>query len=153
MVSATSLLSRALVFFPFFVAGYYCSRERVRALHDARWTKAASALTVLVFALWVTGGYDLLADITYIAHGNTPYKGSALVGMTERLAFMAVAIIISVGIIAVTPKRRCFLSTLGERTLQSTSSTGSYASRSRRQASSSCHSSKVPQPALASCRW
>lgn len=110
-------ISRTVVFLPFFLLGYYCTKENLLRVMNAKWLPAAGVMSGVILIAWIVLG-DPLANYNYISHGNTAYKESPLEGMGMRTVSHALAIIISLGVIFITPRRKTLLAILGERTLQ-----------------------------------
>lgn len=111
-------LSRTLVFFPFFVAGYYLTREQVTRIRGSRWLPCTAVLVLAFCILWFLFDGWGLVEFAYISHGATPYESSRAMGVLLRCLFFVLAIFISLGVLFITPKRACLLTKLGERTLQ-----------------------------------
>nr|WP_294439925.1 acyltransferase family protein [uncultured Slackia sp.] len=110
-------ISRTVVFMPFFLLGYYCTKENFLRIKNAKWLPATGIASIIILALWILLG-DPLASYNYISHGDTAYKGSSIEGMGMRVVTYTLAIVISLGVIFITPRRKTFLATIGERTLQ-----------------------------------
>ena len=110
-------ISRTVVFMPFFLLGYYCTKQNFLRIKNAKWLPAAGIASIVVLVLWMLLG-DPLASYNYISHGDTAYRGPSIEGMGMRVVTYALAIVISLGVIFITPRRKTFLATVGERTLQ-----------------------------------
>lgn len=113
-------LNRTLVFLPFFVAGYFCPHERIVEVRQRPWLMWIAVLAGAFAVAWFAAG---LADANpffsfkYVMHVDA-YRDGALLGMVERLAGFAGAVLVSLGCLRLVPNRRTVLSTLGERSLQ-----------------------------------
>ena len=118
-INKTLTLARTLSFLPFFVLGYYCSQSTLQKLLESKFLSvvAICALGFLV-AYWVTNG-QLIADIFPLIFGSKPYPGSEYYWLFRRLAVYAIALLLSLGVMRLTPQRENkVLSYLGKNTLQ-----------------------------------
>ena len=113
-------LSRTIVFYPFFLAGYLLEQEMFE-----KWTAAARRPVVWLpaAALFLAGLYALnrIGWTSYgMLYGYTPYAEmgySFLEGAAARLGVFALAVLASVSVLALVPRRRTFLARWGERSL------------------------------------
>lgn len=110
-------ISRTVVFLPFFLLGYYCSKERFLTIKNSHWLPLVAALVAIFLFLWMIFGSPL-PDTFYMVYGNGAYKGSSIVGMGTHAIYFMAAILISLAVVFVTPRQKTFLAVLGERTLQ-----------------------------------
>lgn len=110
-------ISRTVVFLPFFLLGYYCSKERFLTVKNSRWLPLAAALVAIFLVLWMIFGSPL-PDTFYMVYGNGAYKGSSITGMSIHAIYFMAAILISLAVVFITPRRKTPLAVLGERTLQ-----------------------------------
>lgn len=114
------VLSRILVFLPFFLLGFYMSGKQIKWLVTGKRrvlfgaAGAACAVCVVCFQSNVPKVFRMI-------YGNIPY---AILGADEKWGFLvrlflyAVAILISLGVMSVVPKKKMRLGILGERSLQ-----------------------------------
>lgn len=113
-------LSRTVVFMPFFLIGYYCDAQSIQGSIRKRgicWIALVASI-VFVIALWATNG-SFFADQYPLVYGNSPYKVHGLLGPLYRLEVFAVAVMLSIAMMFLTPKSHVrVLSYLGKRTLQ-----------------------------------
>lgn len=115
-------LSKTVSFFPFFAAGYYLDAAKLEKALAPRWVKAA-AVVVLggFFALvWLgEGWYRAQFSPLLMLSAPAPYTKlpAPALGFFVRLFWYALVTVVSLALIALTPKKPCFLSSLGRRTL------------------------------------
>lgn len=119
-------LSRIIVFFPYFYAGYILEPEKVAKALDKLWLKIIAIIGLIAAAVYV---YLSSSDILYyrgLGTGLASYRAIEVlvnngetVGMTQRLITYVVAVIMSIFIISLIPNSRIpFISDMGTRTLQ-----------------------------------
>lgn len=112
-------LSRVFVFGPFFVLGYFCDRKTV-----IRLTSEKARLPILTVAAAVTVGVfataPYLPQFMHLVYGNVSYAildNQAPFGWFLRLSIGLAAVALGLGLMALTPKKKCFLSSVGRNTL------------------------------------
>jgi fucose 4-O-acetylase-like acetyltransferase len=113
-------LSRTVVFFPLFLAGYFFERESFEKRADmARrpviWIPAAALFLSGLFALDRLGGAEYR-----MLYGFTPYADMGygfLKGAAARLCLFVLAALASVCVLALVPRRRTFLARWGEQSM------------------------------------
>lgn len=120
-VNSTLALDRTLAFAPFFYAGYYISSVDFKCwFHNVhRIMLLALASVTAVFLFLCT--YDLLMPYSHIVYGVNYYRlgpGLYPYGGLIRLAWYVITVLISLGLLAVIPKKRTFFTSIGSRTLQ-----------------------------------
>ncbi|MCD8007526.1 MAG: acyltransferase family protein [Clostridiales bacterium] len=114
-------LSRVLVFYPFFLAGYVLSPEQILRVTEHWYSRLLSA-AVLATACWLCLQYrEELTPYTEFIKGKTNFselEELAPYGGLYRLAFYAVAFLLTFCLIAVIPNCHIpVVSTVGQRTL------------------------------------
>jgi|SRR5690625_550544 len=114
-VGHTYSLSRTIVFFPFFLAGYWVTKEHLRLLKHS-YVKMATILImgVIAVAIYIAPEFNsgwLLASKSYDVLGLPKHGGFARLLVYLTSAFMAASFL------AWIPRRRFIWTTLGERTL------------------------------------
>lgn len=114
-VGHTFSLSRTFVFFPFFLMGYWVTKDHMMLL-KRKSVKAASLIVVLAVAITIYIAPDLnsgwlLASKSYGDLGMPEYGGAA------RLLVYATSAIMAMSILAWIPQRRSRITVLGTRTL------------------------------------
>lgn len=114
------VFSRVIVFFPFFILGYYFKESYLELLINYNWLKLISivASILLIIAIYIYG------DNLYVFRGFLSGRNSYLAlnqpayGGMYRFLLYGISIIISLTVIYMTPKKRLGITRLGERTLQ-----------------------------------
>lgn len=126
-ISDQFCLSRVIVFFPFFLLGYYCSKDRmekiVNWLHVKRNMVLAFFFIILCLSLFI-----LFADDLYFLRplftGRNPFVymefpiDLIMTGSFFRTLCLLFSVIISIAFMALIPRRKLCISKFGERTLQ-----------------------------------
>ncbi|MCD8147137.1 MAG: acyltransferase family protein [Clostridiales bacterium] len=120
-VDAFLSLSRILVFYPFFLAGYALMPEQILRVTEHWYSRVLSA-AVLVAACWLCLQYrEVLTPYTEFLKGKTNFsilEDLAPYGGLLRLAFYGVAFLLTFCLIAVIPNCHIpVVSTVGRRTL------------------------------------
>lgn len=114
-------ISRILVFFPFYYAGYLLDTETVLRFTRKKWIRR-SAAPVLAVGIFVS--FYWIGDIFSIIRMFTGRNAYALIrvegcGMQHRLLCYIITVVVSVAIISLMPQRRFRLAeAVGKRTLQ-----------------------------------
>lgn len=110
-------LSRTLVFFPFFLAGYYVKREHLQFLYE-RWLKTVALIFIAVTTV-VT--YMYAFDIPYeLLYGSMSYHKVGLTGWSAglwRLGAYVISVAMSISFLALIPKEKTSFSHLAQNTL------------------------------------
>lgn len=115
------VLSRAFVFFPFFVLGYYIDADALASLSRKLWCKLLS-VGVLLAACWTAATqYKQLEWIIPLLKGyayGVLYKDNLFEwGGLFRLALYAVSLLMTLSLCVLVPSVRGIWSTMGSRTL------------------------------------
>lgn len=110
-------ISRSLAFLPYFALGYYVTPRQLQHLAQRRtlWLAVAAAIAIAAARLVDPHAYDWFLAMVY---GDNPYTGGILLGMSERLVSMVIAVVFSLAVFHITPSGQSRLTALGERTLQ-----------------------------------
>lgn len=115
-------LSRVIVYFPFFYAGYIIDAKKLEEFCKNKLLKVFSAVLLAAYALFVYVFIDKIYGARPLLTGRNPF--SALgefsdYGFILRLVYYAAAAIICLAVIAITPDRTPFgiIPKLGQRTL------------------------------------
>lgn len=126
MVEDVFALSRTIVFFPFFLSGYYLSKEKlnkfINILHKPKYQICSFILIVLVIIVLIlfASKLDFLRPFLLSAYAydfDIPFDNKLMFPII-RLLCLITAVIISIAVMALVPRRRLVLSKLGKRTLQ-----------------------------------
>jgi fucose 4-O-acetylase-like acetyltransferase len=120
-IGLTFSLSRVFVFFPFFIAGFLLSEDKLEKLLDKH-----LRLPAVLFMLIIVGGMVLLWDrikpFIDIIYGTSAYaktfKAMAAYGAVIRGVWYVLAILLSVSLMLIVPRCKLFFSIYGGRTLQ-----------------------------------
>lgn len=115
-------MDRVLAFAPFFFLGYFCRKETIeRFLHSKMRFVTAGLAAFFAIAIFLLT-YDKLGAYTLTVYGAVYGRLSGElqpVGWVLRLIWYGIALVMSLGLLAVLPSGRVpVLTTLGERTLQ-----------------------------------
>lgn len=126
-VSDVLCLSRVFVFYPFYLAGYYLSKERMdqlsETLHQRKWQMISiigCTLLLLLFLIFEKELYFMKPVFT----GQNPYAtlefplDIPLMGLITRVIMYVIATVLSIAVIAIIPRRKLIFTPLGSRTIQ-----------------------------------
>lgn len=125
-------LSRTFAFLPCFALGYYLTTERLMRLRQRPilWLAVAAAALIMLARIVDEHAYDAFFPLVY---GDNPYDDLELLtiaetmpaalaeplsGAMQKLLTLGLAGVCSLAALKLAPKRRFWLTTLGERTLQ-----------------------------------
>lgn len=110
-------IPRTLTFLPFFVLGYYCTKENLQKLRGSFFAKCCAVATA-VFFIWFVFFGSAIENLIYLLYGTETYRTRDIIGIGQHLIVFAIAATISIGIMQIAPSKPTFLSIWGERTLQ-----------------------------------
>lgn len=113
-------ISRTVVFFPFFVIGFYLSEDRLQKLLNLKIKWLAFLLLSASGLFFIYQGKSVLSMLQ-IVFGSTSYQGvfgNKAYGMTIRIIWYFAALFFSICIMLLIPRCKLFFSSLGTRTLQ-----------------------------------
>lgn len=111
-------LSRTIVFFPFFLAGYYFDGSLTGKIRP--WMKVSAALFLIVCALFLLFRFDSVSPYLEIIYANRSYsrlKFSNPEGILYRFLWYGAASAMTAALIAAVPRRRFPFTYIGERTM------------------------------------
>ena len=114
-------LSRIIVFFPFFLAGYYLTPQKMDALLQSRVLKVIAFFIVFGFFFLCLFKLDLIYPLRGLFTGRNPYASvsSGTFGFFHRLLCYLISSVVGFSVIALMPKSRIpVISVFGTRTLQ-----------------------------------
>lgn len=116
--SGTLAIGRVLSFLPFFVLGLTLRREHL-ALLDRLWVRVGAVAVMGATALLaVPASQELSTDWLFLSSSLTDRDIDPLLpGLGIRLAFLGIALAMSIAFLALTPKRRTWFTDLGAYTL------------------------------------
>lgn len=117
------VLSRSIVFFPFFLAGWYIGdAEKISHFTGKLWVRVLSAYILLLMFLICFLSIDAVYFMRPVFTGRNSYKvlkDSFYAGAAYRLLAYGISTAMSVGVMAFTPRQKIkFLDKIGQRTLQ-----------------------------------
>ncbi|MBU3111445.1 acyltransferase family protein [Clostridium lacusfryxellense] len=113
-------LSRILVFFPYFIIGYYFNQNQLIKILKCSWLKWISLISIIILIIIIC----LYGQDMYLFRGFLTGRNSFLTlkrpifGGAYRLMFYGLSIILSLAILYITPKGETFVTKFGTRTLQ-----------------------------------
>lgn len=113
-------LARIFTFYPFFFAGYCLEGEKIIEKTDRIWVKAVSAVFVVTVAVLTYLNFHKIDWLIKIFKGKYPYNKLPDYddfGGLFRLGHYIVAFAFVFALIALMPKAKTFISTIGSRTL------------------------------------
>ncbi len=121
-IKDTFVLSRIIVYFPFYYLGYITNADKLQELTDKRSVKIISLIFLALFCFTVFYLGDKVYFIRAIFTGRNPYVtlgDKANYGALLRLISYVVSTLVGFSLIAITPKRTPikFISRFGTRTL------------------------------------
>lgn len=109
-------LSRTLVFFPFFLVGYFLNKDSFQKLSSKK-AKATAAAVMLVVTVGIIYFPDLNEKWFF---GSMPYgdlESEKFLGMLKRTGIYAIQFIMAGSFFAFVPRRRFFFTRWGKHTL------------------------------------
>lgn len=115
-------VSRIFVFFPFFYLGYCTDRAKLESFCKGKAKKIIAVLILVAVCVAVFVAGDEIYKIRYLLTGKNPYETLGVFapyGLPLRLAYYAVATIVSLCFIIIIPDRtpKGIVAKLGQRTL------------------------------------
>lgn len=120
-VNSTLALDRTLAFAPFFYAGYYMNGKNIENKLRRSHKLILILISFLTASFLFLCTYDLLMPYSNIVYGINYHRlGPELYpyGGLIRIVWYIVTIFISLGLMAIVPKRRTVFTDIGSRTLQ-----------------------------------
>lgn len=126
-ISDVLCLSRVLVFYPFYLAGYYISKERMeqlsQTLHQRKWQMLSVVSCVILLLLFLIFEKELYF-MKPVFTGQNPYAilefpfDIPLMGLITRVIMYVIATVLSIATLSIIPRRKLIFSSLGTRTIQ-----------------------------------
>lgn len=112
-------LSRVLVFYPFFLLGYYTTEENIKKL-TVKENILPALIFILIIILIVFNNDFNIYRFRLLVTGRNSFKvvGLGLSGGLYRFIYYIFVPLIGMALIILTPKKKMFFTKLGERTLQ-----------------------------------
>ena len=113
-------LSRALVFLPFFMIGFYLKRQHLEKLFEKKYI-CIGIIMLIIIGIILFLNINNWTQLLNISSGKLSYKAMKLdyaYGIIYRLVWYVVAMLALISIIAITPKKKCWFTYIGMKTLQ-----------------------------------
>lgn len=115
-------LSRIVVFYPFFVLGQMCDREKLEAVSEKRWLRLAGLAVLSIWAALCLFAREQIYTLRPLFTGRNPFSVNELFlpwGCGWRLLCYGISAVTGFALICVTPSRRLpVVSAYGARTLE-----------------------------------
>ena len=111
-------LSRCVVFFPFFLAGYHFKGEWIERIGLRHRVPAAILMAGAMLFLFLR--YNDVKPYLSIIYADSSYEGRSLTlaqGLAARTAWYLVAAVLTGSLLCLVPRQRMFFTYLGQRTL------------------------------------
>jgi len=114
------MLSRIIVFYPFFYMGYILDKDKVKEFLEIKHIKILSLCSLLIIAFICVKYIDIVYGIRPLITGRWPYSKLALpeYGVILRLLYYVVSSIMVIAFISIIPDGRFYFTDMGTRTLQ-----------------------------------
>ena len=112
-------LSRCVVFFPFFLAGYFFKEDIIKKITSIKVRVGAIILLIIIVILFMFN-LDLVDKYSSILYGVSSYAGlgiSNIKAIILRLIWYIVSTVITLVIMCIIPKRKTIVTYIGSRTL------------------------------------
>lgn len=112
--------SRVIVYFPYFLMGYYLNAAQIANFVKTKWVMIGSWMMVVGTAVFVYLNIDRIYQYRFLLTGRNSYAHmeNEFNAMLLRLFLYAFVVILSTSLLAITPKSKTFFSYIGSRTLQ-----------------------------------
>ena len=114
-------LSRIIVFFPFYYAGFCLNPQKVLESLNKRWIKILSVILILVWLYLVITQLDLVYPFRMLFTGRHPYANVKIENCTmfHRLLTTTISAILCIAFISIIPSKKIpLISSIGTKTLQ-----------------------------------
>lgn len=109
-------IARTCVFLPFFVLGYYCTKNHLIRIRESKLPTLCAVLAI-VFMIAYAFTDGACAPPRYLVYGRLPYRGDTLTAMVDRLEYFAIAVVFSLAVLRIVPSKKTMLSQWGKQTL------------------------------------
>lgn len=114
-------LSRIIVYYPFFLAGYYLDQTKLMSTLKKKHITAVSAVIFAMFALFIYRYIDRIYWVRPLLTGQNPFKRLGeyyKYGMFLRLLYYLVVFILIFCLISLIPQKNSIFTVWGQRSLQ-----------------------------------
>ncbi len=119
-VSDFLVLSRIIVFYPYFLLGQICEEKYIKKIINNKRLKYFSITMLILWGVICLFFIDIVYNIRPILTSRTPYEDLAYFknfGALLRLLFYLSSIITGIAILSLIPRKKIFFSKFGSRTL------------------------------------
>ena len=112
-------IGRTIRFYPYFLAGYYCSTDTIIRLKRNRFIGTAVLFIAIALTLFFAeSNFAPIDEYFYLVQGNSGYTNASAVWVLRDAVIMCIAVVYSISIIFVTPNRELgLLSYIGSKTM------------------------------------
>ena len=126
-VQNTFALSRVIAFYPFYLLGYYLSKDTltkfINKIHNRKFQVASAIILIICFGLMVLFENNFTVfkpflTASYPYNFKLPLNLNLLFYPFLRLLFMIIAVGLSILVMSLVPRRSTFFTKFGSRTLQ-----------------------------------
>ena len=113
-------LSRVIVFYPFFLSGYYINKDNITKIVNSKKIKIFSlamvSLSIIAIVLFSEELYSLRPFFT----GRNPYEliNTPINGVFYRIVAIIISTCMCISLLSLTPRKKTIYSAFGSRTLQ-----------------------------------
>ncbi|BCN32914.1 acyltransferase family protein [Anaeromicropila herbilytica] len=114
------VLARILVFYPFFLAGYYMNPKKIVEKLDKNYIKIVGFISFIALAFIVIVKVELLYDLRPLLTGRNPYSEMEIFTQFDamlRLGYYALVFVLVFLIIALVPKRKLLITKWGKNSI------------------------------------
>lgn len=113
-------LSRSIVFYPFFLIGYWLDRDKLLEFFSKWKYKLIGLLFLAVTAILILQNIDFFNPYVNVLKGRLSYADMKfpIYGIFYRMLFYVTAALLSVSVMAIIPHCKLLITKFGERTLQ-----------------------------------
>ncbi|MBD8005690.1 acyltransferase family protein [Bacillus norwichensis] len=115
-ISTYFSLSRTIVLFPFFLAGYLLGKKDFKTLVQPK-VKLAALLIILIVAIGILSFPDLNEKWFFGSKAYSEFKGEEALGMFQRAGIYMVQFVMTACFFAFVPRRQFFFTNWGRNTL------------------------------------
>lgn len=119
-INSFLMLSRIIVFWPFFLLGTIVERNTIEKITEKRWCKCAGAIALISICVIIVCLYDEIKVINPLLTGQNPYSNLdelCAYGCLLRLCIYIIECIMSISFMILVPKKKLISTYIGTRTL------------------------------------
>lgn len=113
-------LSRVIVFFPFFILGYYMDQNKFATFLSSQKLRVFSMMVLIISFLVVYFNIENIYQYRGFLTGRNSYEvlKQPIYGGFYRMLFYILAVLLSTACLSIAPKSKTILTVIGQRTLQ-----------------------------------